>query len=253
MNDLHTSYLICSTARSGSSLLCEALNGTALAGRPWEYFYEVHEPMWRERWQVSPEATFEDYLAKAMEQGSTANGVWAAKVMIGYLRDFTRRLRGTSRFAGREIPAFDLLSETFPNLHWVWITRRNKVRQAVSLARAIQTQAWWFDMAPVRSPEYDFAGIDRLLQVVTLHDAGWQELFTAHSLTPFVVVYEDFVLHYEKTVLGILDFLSIPCPAGLKIPEPKLMKKQADDLTEQWIERFLAEKQDRQGVSTGYP
>lgn len=253
MSVLHTSYLVCATARSGSSLLCEALSDTELAGRPWEYFYDVHEPMWRGRWQVPPDAPFGDYLARALEHGATPNGVWAAKVMMGYLRDLTRRLHGTPRFADRELSPFDLLSQTFPNLHWVWITRRNKVRQAVSLARAVQTQAWWAGMPQVRSPEYDFAEIDRLLQVVTLHEAGWQELFSAHAVTPFVVVYEDFVHGYEKTALDILDFLAIPRPAGLQLPAPKLMKKQADDLTEQWVERFLAEKQDRQGVATGCP
>ncbi len=34
----HTSYLICSTPRTGSSLLCDALTATGVAGRPEEYF-----------------------------------------------------------------------------------------------------------------------------------------------------------------------------------------------------------------------
>ena len=32
------SYLICSTPRTGSSLLCDALTATGVAGRPEEYF-----------------------------------------------------------------------------------------------------------------------------------------------------------------------------------------------------------------------
>jgi hypothetical protein len=32
------SYLICANQRSGSTLLCEALTGTGIAGRPEEYF-----------------------------------------------------------------------------------------------------------------------------------------------------------------------------------------------------------------------
>src|SRR6267142_4337583 len=32
------SYLVCATPRSGSTLLCEALSNTGLAGRPEEYF-----------------------------------------------------------------------------------------------------------------------------------------------------------------------------------------------------------------------
>ena len=252
MSDLRTSYLICATARSGSSLLCEALNDAQLAGRPWEYFYDVHEAMWRGRWQVPPEAPFADYLARVIEYAATPNGVWAAKVMMGYFRDFLRRLRA-SRPSDREATDAELLAQTFPDLHYVWITRRDKVRQAVSLARAIQTQAWWAQMEPVRDPQYDFAAIDRLLQLVTLHEAGWQRFFTAHAITPFVVVYEDFVHHYEKTTFDILDFLALPCPATLRIPEPKLMQRQADELSEQWVEQFLAEKAAGQDVAPGYP
>ncbi|MBE9506501.1 MAG: hypothetical protein IMY86_00490, partial [Chloroflexi bacterium] len=49
----HTSYLICATNRSGSSLLCEALKNTGIAGRPEEYFWRDDEPFWSERWSVS--------------------------------------------------------------------------------------------------------------------------------------------------------------------------------------------------------
>src|SRR5205823_4062494 len=39
----HTSYLVCATPRSGSTLLCEALNNTGLAGHPQEYFEALKE------------------------------------------------------------------------------------------------------------------------------------------------------------------------------------------------------------------
>jgi trehalose 2-sulfotransferase len=32
------SYLVCATPRSGSTLVCQALKGTGVAGRPEEYF-----------------------------------------------------------------------------------------------------------------------------------------------------------------------------------------------------------------------
>ena len=36
-----TSYLVCATQRSGSTLLCELLKGTEVAGVPDEYFEEL--------------------------------------------------------------------------------------------------------------------------------------------------------------------------------------------------------------------
>ena len=38
------SYLVCATPRSGSTLLCEGLESTGVAGRPREYFEEGLQP-----------------------------------------------------------------------------------------------------------------------------------------------------------------------------------------------------------------
>jgi LPS sulfotransferase NodH len=38
MPDLKSSYLVCATPRSGSTLVCQALKETGVAGRPEEYF-----------------------------------------------------------------------------------------------------------------------------------------------------------------------------------------------------------------------
>ena len=53
-----------------------------------------------------------------------------------------------------------LLDQIFSNLHYVWITRRNKVRQAVSHCRASQTGLWTRSVdsratAP-KVPEFNF-------------------------------------------------------------------------------------------------
>ncbi|MGZ5376146.1 MAG: Stf0 family sulfotransferase, partial [Solirubrobacterales bacterium] len=37
------SYLVCATPRSGSTLLCEALKSTGVAGRPEEYFEALRQ------------------------------------------------------------------------------------------------------------------------------------------------------------------------------------------------------------------
>jgi len=39
----HISYLICATHRTGSTLLCEALTNTGLAGHPDEFFWTDNE------------------------------------------------------------------------------------------------------------------------------------------------------------------------------------------------------------------
>jgi trehalose 2-sulfotransferase len=61
-----TSYLVCGTPRSGTSLLCGLLAGTGVAGHPEEYFWRDDVPFWSRRWGVSG---FAEYLRAAIAAG----------------------------------------------------------------------------------------------------------------------------------------------------------------------------------------
>jgi LPS sulfotransferase NodH len=58
---------------------------------------------------------------------------------------------------------------------------------------------------------------------------------------PFRIVYEKFVEAYEENVLGLLNSLEIPIPEGFTVEEPK-MKRQADELSEEWVRLYNARK-----------
>jgi LPS sulfotransferase NodH len=130
------SYLVCATPRSGSTPLCHALDQTGVAGRPEEYFealrqsglprrpHEYFDPLGhaniveRLAFRQMPDGsgrpntlwhpdTYDRYLQWALEKGITANGVFGAKLMWGYLGDFAQLLRGINGMAVRAVP--DLL------------------------------------------------------------------------------------------------------------------------------------------------
>ena len=232
-----TSYLICATNRTGSFLLCEALKNTGLAGNPEEYFWRGDEPFWKERWGVSD---YGDYLIKAIEQGTTSNGVFGAKIMWGYFDDFTGKLKQIPDYRSADLPS--LLQHVFPNLHYISITRRDKVRQAISFWRAIDTGIWAWNSdepsAPQKEPVYNYQAIADLRQEIVKHEAEWEAYFNACHVKPFRIVYEDFVTRYEAITLEVLRFLGITIPDSLEIVPPK-MKKQADDLTETWVQTYI--------------
>ena len=85
-------------------------------------------------------ADYEAFLDWVVEAGTTPNGVFGGKVMWGYFNGFVDRLRGVVRNAVIETP--DVLDRVFPDLHYVWVTREDKVGQAISLWKAIQTWTW---------------------------------------------------------------------------------------------------------------
>ena len=230
------SFLICATNRSGSFLLCEALKNTGIAGNPEEYFWRGDEPFWKERWGVSD---YGDYLKKAIEQGTSSNGVFGAKIMWGYFDDFVGKLKQIPIYQQIDLPS--LLPKVFPNLHYVRIIRRDKVRQAISFWRAIEANiwAWSSDEIPAaeKVPTFNYEAIDALKREIIAHEAAWANYFGLCQVEPLVIVYEELVLEYEETARKVLRFLDIPVPPNL-VFAPRKMKRQADALTEAWVQAY---------------
>ncbi len=247
------SYLICATPRCGGYLLFEALENTGLAGIPGEYFWD--DKQWSEKWGATDYA---DFLDKIKEKSTTPNGVFGTKLMWGYFEKFIGKVRQTPQFKNRDLSPYAVLSELFPNLNYIWIMRRDKVRQAVSLWKGLQGLAWWKrigDPTPEleKELEYNFSAIDYLIQEIILHEAAWQEYFTQFNITPFTVIYEDFVPYYEETALRIMDWLKISYPEDLVFGERRLLK-QADSVSEEWVERYRANKKKKEsGLETYSP
>ena len=212
------SYLVCATPRSGSTLLCRALDETGVAGHPEEYFEalrqsglprrprEYFDPdrhaniVERLAFREMPDGrgrpnalwhpdTYDRYLAWALREGTTPNGVFGAKLMWGYLGDFAQLLRGIDGMAGLTIP--DLLERAFPGLRYIQITRQDKVRQAVSLWKAVQTQAWkrepGEDGRPELEPVFSFRAINYLVRLLTAHDASWDAYFLGLGYDPLKI------------------------------------------------------------------
>src|SRR4051794_17125460 len=175
--------------------------------------------------------TYDQYLAWALEQGTTSNGVFAAKLMWGYLGDFATLLRGIDGLAGLAVP--ELLDRAFPGLRYVRITREDKVRQAVSLWKAVQTQAWKQERdtvdgaAPVADPAYSFRAINYLVRLLTAHDASWDAYFLGLGIEPLKITYEELAENPEPVIHGVLDYLEIPAPDELNLHAPRL-SVQAD-------------------------
>ena len=62
--------------------------------------------------------------------------------------------------------------------------RADTVRQAVSLWRAMQTQSWRAENEPdAGEPQYSFAALRHLVELLTAHDAAWERFFAAAGAT----------------------------------------------------------------------
>ena len=103
-----TAYIICGTPRSGSTLLCDLLAGTAAAGRPNSYFRPPSITEFATRMGIPIAAgtegvTFDRaYLAAVLEAGRAGTALFGLRLMWDAVADLSRRLargRGAARRA----------------------------------------------------------------------------------------------------------------------------------------------------------
>ena len=230
-----TSYLILSTPRSGSNLLCRGLESTNLAGKPREYF-NPDNTFWCEHGEGADPA---EYVDRLLTDRASPNGVFGAKVSWRHFRHFERVCRGVPRYT--QTPMADILAELFPELRYLRITRRDKLRQAISFWKAYQTGVWGVGAAkltePGRAPAFDYDGITKVFQMLVTHEAGIDEFAARSGIAPFTVVYETFVDSYEETLRAVLDSLGIEVPAELVLDAPR-MSRQANAESDAWVEQY---------------
>ncbi len=234
------SYVICTAPRSGSELLCEHLRETRLFGSPQEYLHRHSFPVLFKSFGVT---CFNDYLAKILSRP-----VFAVKMHGGgYFRETIADLRDVSGGNGVHRSRVDLLESLSPGLKYIWLTRRSKVRQAISFSRALQSGRWQSHVEPTagseRAPIYSGAAINRALERIVMMESDWQEYFDEAGAAPLTLVYEDFVRDPKKMVRAVAEFLEVPFREDFVWPAIKpRMRKLAGDETEQWLERFHGER-----------
>jgi LPS sulfotransferase NodH len=253
------SYLVCATPRSGSTLLCEALRDTGVAGHPLEFFEAMPEtgaprrpldylaglddaaargliaatPPHDVPWYSDARgiAGYREHLDRVRRWGTTDNGVFGAKIMWAHLVDLGRRL------GADDLP--ELVDAEFDRPRFVWVQREDKVRQAVSLWRAMQTQSWRAENEPTAGePQYSYAAIDHLVAQLEAHDHAWVRFFAAASGAVLKLTYEDIAADLAGALAHTLEHIGVSPPLDALCVPP--MRRQADERSDAWAEAYAA-------------
>jgi trehalose 2-sulfotransferase len=222
-------YILCSSPRSGSTLLAQALAAMG-AGHPGEY---LNRALVGAPGHSGPDDFMRPTPAAYVERlrrEHTVNGVFGLKTHYADLVRYPE--------------ICDNLGRLFPDAEYISITRRNVLRQALSAARAAQTMAWTSHLLEKKYPRFRYGAalkhVVRTLREVEL----WERFYAAHGVKPLRVLYEDLDEDYHGTMRKVVDFLGV---SG-SVPPPPL-RKQADATTEEWVERFLQAFRGRGPVS----
>jgi LPS sulfotransferase NodH len=241
------SYVVCTMARTGSTLLCQYLRRTGVAGRPFELFLAKGE---RERWTDWGATSFAAYFDEFRARTVTPNGVVGAKVMAGQRERAVAQLRAAG-FAP-DGPDVAVLGAAFPRLRFVWLRRDDTVRQAISLWRAGATTQFHLRSHTERAPPppFDFEEIEQRRVALEERDRGWQTWFAANGISPIVVTYEQFTRNRERVGRHLLRELGIEIPRGFALRRTRFartarLRRLSDSTTEAYVAQYRREAESR--------
>lgn len=180
--------------------------------------------------------TWSDYLGRVLEAGTSDTGVFAAKVMWGYMHEILFELRRL----GRQYDADDLavLRSFFPEPRFIWLRRNDFVAQAVSWAKAVQTNQWVTQQTPTRDARFTFEQIDALYHLARVHDGAWRRWFAAHQIDPHRVTYEELAAAPERIARELLTALGLHPQPDHRIEVPSELTRQADETNAVWAARY---------------
>jgi LPS sulfotransferase NodH len=255
-------YLVCATPRSGSTLLCEMLVNSGVAGRPAEHVETLrllgrpHEPREyfagvkdRDMLELLPVSAppqphhvpIDERLAAIMRHATTPNGVFGTKVMWGYFHDLQERLAELPPLAA--LDDAERLVRLLGDVRYVHVSRHDHVAQAISMWRALQTRAWRAENDDAIEPVYSFTGIDHLVRTLDAHDDAWSAWFDEHGIAPLRLSYDELAADPPGELQRTLAFLGVASDRGSEPP----LRRQAGAQSAEWADRYRRERNGRPG------
>jgi len=241
-----SSYRIWHANRSGSTLLCQLLEDTKIAGRPNEHFTLHGESSLCEKFKVSE---YRSLIDKIWTIGTSENGVFADKATAHY-QAHKDTIQELSSLKGVSMPTNyeSIWQEIFPHCKHIVIVRTNKVRQAVSWWKAIRDSQWHIqgDEKVLKSEDfykdkYNKDALKHLYSEAVLRDIANQEYLAKHDLDYITVTYEDLENDPLRIVRQIMEYIGLPPVKSL----PKMrFRKIANSVNERWVHQFKEDLQE---------
>jgi trehalose 2-sulfotransferase len=216
--------LVLSEGRSGSNWL-GSLTTSAGLGRSAEWLDSAHSGMRPQT--TSRDVYFETVLDKA------TNGTSGF-----YVKLFPRHLHRMDNYYQTDFIEY---CRSRYDVKLIRLTRNDRIRQAVSFSRGLQTSQWTSKNEATKEPQYDFDQICRSFFLIGRSYDFWKSYVEITGGDDAHFVYEDLIGDPSPFVNHVADCLGQPHPAATK----SSLKIQRDSLTEQWVEKFMADARSR--------
>ena len=242
--------MICTVPRSGSTLLCELLSATNVAGKPGSHFHVPSLEGWLSAYGLTETdfATREDAL-RAIFKAAGARGkgdtdIFGLRMQRESFDHFMQQLERLWPGRMRDV---ERIEAAFGPTLFIHLSRPDRLGQAISLLRAEQTGLWHRRSdgtelertAPPQDARYDAEAIARHMNALSARDEAWERWFEQEGLRPLTVRYDALSDDPQKVLAKILSVLGLDPSIAHSIETPTA--KLADAESQQWRARFEAD------------
>jgi LPS sulfotransferase NodH len=238
---VYFSYMLCTSPRSGSTLLCGLLNQSGVAGRPASYFRPESIPEYAKGWGVRLEENSWDkkYIKAVLKESANESRYGGLRIMWSNFPAFKTRLKELYPMVDNDRA---LLLDSLGVNKYVYLYRNNKLAQAVSLVIAKQTGLWHLnsDGSDREKDEsksqlkYSYDEISEELQMLKDEALGWEVWFQTNRIQPLMLEYEDLAANPKGALEEILTFIDVDRASVVDVGT----KKMANALNKEWIDRY---------------
>lgn len=226
-------YVIASLQRSGSTYLSELLARNRVGIPEIDFCATITAEACAFPLALIRGESTEEYLESLFAK-RTVNGIFATKIEGDWLEIMQ---------ANMKVPTFsikDMLLKLFPEAKYIFLTRRDRLKQAISHEKAMKDSQWWCvgKESPSESKiQVTVTEIQARLFYILTHEQKWKEFFHESNIQPLHIVYEDLIKYPEQILPRLSEFL------GQEIKpiatEKMSLKIQSNKETEELYEEYI--------------
>lgn len=247
---LYDSYVICTSPRSGSTLLCGLLAATGVAGSPDSHFHQPSLADWLAEYRIAPgpAASEREILAAvfraAIAAGRGSTALFGLRLQRHSFDYFTGKLAVLHPGRSNDVQRFEA---AFGRTLFIHLTRPDKVDQAVSYVKAQQTGLWHVApdgtelerLSAPQEPVYDSARLRACFETMTAYDHQWEAWFEQQGIEPLRLSYDALSDDPVGTLRRVLDRLGLDpeIANGVELG----VRKLADATNRDWVKRLRSE------------
>jgi LPS sulfotransferase NodH len=239
------SYIICTSPRSGSTLLCKLLENSGVAGVPASYFHQASVADWAAGVGMPKTTPLHAIMDKVKNLGQGSGALFGLRLQRHSFAFFCKQLEVLQLKHATDAAR---LQAEFGTVRYIHLTREDKVEQAVSFVKAQQSGLWHKApdgreierLAPHSPPVFDVDAIGAKHAEFQAADAAWLAWFDAQNIAPLTITYGSLAADPRGALSQILQDLGCPAHAAqnTEVPTARL----ADETSREWIRRFAENK-----------